>query len=106
MSMGATVVTYTVDPANADELHRRVREHIVPAARGAAGYRGFLLLDQGDGKRLAIVCFDSADAARAAQGVIGPVGREHIYSLLSEPTQGALGTLVVGDGIFAETAPP
>lgn len=101
MGMGATVVTYSVDAANADELHARVREHIVPAARRAAGYKGFVLFDQGDGKRLAVVLYDSAESALAAQRIIGPEGRDHIYELLSSPSIGALSTVVIADGLFA-----
>ncbi len=88
MSMGATVVTYTVDAANAKELHRRIRELLVPAARQAAGYRGFLLLDQGEGKRLAVVLFDSVELALKAQSVIGTVAGEFIYGLMSKSIGG------------------
>lgn len=101
MSMGATVVTYTVAASNADELRKNVEEHLVPAARSAQGYKGFLLLDQGEGKRTAILLFESADAARAAQAIIGPVGAQYTYALMSSPAIGALGTAIVSDGLFA-----
>jgi len=42
MSMGASIVTHSVHAANAAELRRRVAGHLVPAARAAQGYRGFL----------------------------------------------------------------
>lgn len=101
MSMGASVVTYSVDQEHADELRTRVEQHLVPAARQAHGYRGFLLLDQGDGKRLALLLFDSVEDARAAQGTLTPVGRDHTYALMSGPALGSLGTAVVADGVFA-----
>lgn len=104
MSMGASVVTYTVDQEHADELRARVQEHLVPAARQVQGYRGFLLLDQGDGKRLALLLFDSVDDARAAQGALTPVGRDHTYALMSGPALGSLGAAVVADGVFAAPA--
>jgi hypothetical protein len=104
MSMGASVVTYAVDPKDADELRRRVQEHLVPAARQTKGYRGFLLLDQGDGKRLALLLFDSVDDARAAQGVLTPVGSEHTYSLMTGPALGSLSNVIIGDGVFADPA--
>lgn len=106
MSAGASVVTYTVDPEHADELHARVKEHLVPAARQTRGYRGFLLLDQGDGKRLALLLFDSVEDVSPAQQSLTPVGREHTYALLSGPALGSVGTVVIGDGIFAEPAKP
>lgn len=101
MSMAASIVTYTVDSANADELRKRVAEHLVPVARSAQGYKGFLLLDQGDGKRLAILLFDSPQEARAAQQILGPVGAQHTYALMSSPASGALGIAIIGDGVFA-----
>ncbi|MEJ7762447.1 MAG: hypothetical protein WKF80_06610 [Thermomicrobiales bacterium] len=106
MSMGASVVTYTVEKQHADELHRRVRDHLVPAARQTGGYRGFLLLDQGDDKRLAILIFDSVADVAAAQQVIGPVGREHTYALMSGPAIGSIGTIVVSDGLFEVSTTP
>ncbi|MCC6792523.1 MAG: hypothetical protein IT336_12610 [Thermomicrobiales bacterium] len=102
MSMGATVVTYAVEAANVEELHARVREYIVPAARRAAGYKGFILFDQGEGKRMAVVLYESAEAALAAQSIIGPEGRDHVYELLSSPSLGTLSTVVIADGLFAE----
>ncbi len=101
MAMGVSVVTYPVDPQQADELHRRVQEHLVPAAQEVAGYRGFLLVDQGDNKRLAVLLFDSVEAAQAAQQALTPVGREQTYGLMMGPAAGALGTVVLADDIFA-----
>ena len=102
MHMGASVVTYTVNPEHADELNRRVQEHLVPAARQTRGYRGFLLLDQGDGKRLALLLYESVEDVRPAQEALTPVGRDHTYALMSGPALGSLGSVVVSDGVFAE----
>ncbi len=106
MSMGASIVTYTVDPQRADELHQRVREHLLLAARQVRGYRGFLLIDQGDNKRLALVLFDSLEGAQAVQQVLGPIGREQTYALMTGPAVSALGGVVIADGIFAESITP
>jgi hypothetical protein len=103
MSKAASVVTYTVESEHAEELHQRIRDHFVPAARGTAGYQGFLLLDQGDGKRMAILLFDSVEDARNAQATLTPVGRDHTYALMSGPALGSLGTIVMGDGIFGDS---
>ncbi len=100
MAMAASVVTYTVKSVHADELTARVKEHLVPAARDISGYRGFLLLDQGNDQRMAILLFDSIDAARNAQHVLSPVGAEHTYELMSGPAIGTLGTALVSDGVF------
>lgn len=100
MNIGVSVVTYPVDPQHAEELNRRVQEHIVPAARQVPGYRGFLLVDQGDNKRLAVLLFDSVEDARAAQQALTPVGREQTYGLMTGPAEGSLGTVIIADGIF------
>ncbi len=106
MSMGASIVTYPVDPAQAEELHKRIRDHLLPAAQRLAGYRGFLLVDQGDNKRLALLLFDSVGEAQAAQQTLSPVGREHTYGLMTGPAVGSLGTVVIADGIFTESVTP
>jgi hypothetical protein len=102
MTLGASVVTYTVGSEHSEELNAAVREHLVPAARQTAGYRGMLLLDQGDGKRLALLLFDSVEQVGPAQQALTPVGRDHTYALMSGPAIGSVGAVVVSDGIFAD----
>jgi len=102
MDMAASVVTYTVDPNQADELRKQISEHLVPAAQLIDGYRGFMLLDMGENKRMAILLFDSVAAVQAAQQTLSPIGRDHTYALMTSPALGALGRAVVADGIFAE----
>lgn len=106
MGMGATVVSYTVDAANADKLRQALEDHLVPAARTAPGYQGFLTLDQGEGKRLGVVLFASVEEAKAAQGIIGPVAGRHLYPLMASPSVGALGIAIVADGLFATPGTP
>ena len=100
------MVEYSVNAENAEELHERVRQHLVPAARQVKGYEGFLLLDKGDGKRMAILLFDSVEGVQAAQQVLTPVGERYTYSLMSGPALGGLGKVVISDGVFGETARP
>jgi hypothetical protein len=64
------------------------------------GYLGFLLVDQGDDRRLALLLFDSVARARAAQQALSPIGREQTYALMTGPAVGALGTVVIADGIL------
>jgi hypothetical protein len=106
MAMAASIVEYTVGPEHADELHRRVRERLLPAAQRTRGYRGMLLLDRGDGKRLAILLFDSMEQVGAAKEALTPVGREHTYALMQGPALGSAGTVVIGDGVFGAVAGP
>jgi hypothetical protein len=104
MGIAASVVTYTVQGRHADELTERVRQHLTPAAREVPGYRGFLLLDMGDGKRLALLLFDTVDQARAAQQALTPIGEKHTYALMDGAAQGSLATAIIADGIFADAA--
>lgn len=67
MGMAASVVTYTVPAENAEELVNRVRERLVPAARDVSGYLGFLLLDQGEDRRMAILLFASVGHAHSGR---------------------------------------
>lgn len=101
MSASATIVTYTVSNDNAEEFRRRVKEFLVPAARQAVGYQGFLLFDQAEDRRLAVVLYDSLEHAKAAQSIIGPVARDHVYALMSSPSVGVLSSVIIGDGVFA-----
>ena len=104
MSMGATVVTDTVDAANAERFRQALEEHLVPAARSAPGYQGFLVLDQNAGKRLGLVLFASVEEAKAAQRIIGPVAGRYLYPLMASPAVGALGTAIVADGLFWDSS--
>lgn len=105
MTAAASVVTYTVKAEHADELTRQVEDRLVPAARGVAGYQGFLLLDQGNGARMAILLFDSMDAVAAAQEVLTPVGSEFTYDLMSSPAIGSRASILVADGVFTTPSP-
>jgi hypothetical protein len=100
MSLVASVVTYTVEAANSEALRQRVQEHLVPAARELPGYHGFLLLDQGEDRRLALLFFETPEQVRQAQAALTPVGEDHTYALMSGPAIGSLGRVLVDDGIF------
>ena len=91
-----------MDAANAEELWRRVEEYLVPAARELKGYRGFLLLGQGERKRLALLLFDSVEDVGAAQRALTPVGRDQTYALMSGLAVGSVGSVLVADGVLGE----
>ena len=103
MNMAANIVEYSVNPESAETLHERVQAHLVPAARQAKGYLGFLLLDRGAGSRLAILLFDSAANAQSAQETLAPIGIEQTSSLMSGPIQRFNATVVINDGAFADS---
>lgn len=105
MTMGVSVVTYTVADENSSALVANVQNHLVPAARTTSGYRGMALLDMGGDERMAILIFDSPEDVPAAQEALTPVGRDHTYRLMSGPAIGAVGRVVVADGVFAAEPP-
>ena len=105
MNIAANIVEYIAKPESAETLHERVRAELVPAARQAQGYRGFLLLDRGAGRRLAIVLFDSAANAQSAQDNLGRMGVELTGSLIQGDIQRSVGTVVINDGEFANISP-
>jgi hypothetical protein len=100
--MAAGIVEYTISPEHAETLRDRVQAYLVPAARTAQGYRGFLVLDRGAGKRIGIVLFDSAADAQTAQVTLGPLGMEHTGALMQGPIERSIGTVVINDGVFAD----
>ncbi len=102
MSFVASVVTYTVEPSNSEELRQRVQDHLVPAAQGLPGYQGFLLLDQGDDRRIALLFFETPEQVRNAQSALTPIGEEHTYALMSGPAIGSLARVLIADSVFAE----
>jgi hypothetical protein len=102
MSLVASVVTYTVESSNAEELRQRVQEHLVPVAQALPGYQGFLLLDQGDDRRMALLFFETPEQVRAAQSALTPVGEDHTYALMSGPAIGSLARVLIADRVFAE----
>ena len=101
MSLAASIVTYPVDPAQADLLRDRVRDHLVPAAQVLPGYKGFALFDQGDNKRIAILLFETIEQVRTAQHALTPVGEEYTYALMTGPAIGSAARAIVADGLFA-----
>ena len=102
MAMGISIVEYTVDPAQADEVTQRLHAHVVAAARQVPGYRGWLTADLGEGKRRDIWLFDSPEALEG-MGPIGAVATEHIVPLTGPPDQLLGGSVLMTDG--ALTAP-
>lgn len=102
ISKVATVLTYSIDAANADRLCNALRGSLVPAARKSDGYQGFLVIDAGNGKRVACVVFDSPERGRAAQAAISAASREAgVYEMMIEPAQASFGAAIIADGIFA-----
>jgi hypothetical protein len=67
VDMHAVIVQVKIDPAREEEARRTLREAVVPAAKGLAGFSSgtWLRALQGDGGR-GVLLFESEEAARAA----------------------------------------
>ena len=100
MAMGISIIEYTVDPAQADEVNRRLKQHLVAAAQQTAGYRGWLTADLGDSKRRDIWLFDSVEAL-AGMEAIGKLADKHIIPLTGEAERHFIGTVLMSDGALA-----
>jgi len=77
--MHATIRRYEgIDPDVNDELHRKVGEDLVPQLREAEGFRGYYLIDAGDGTTISVSLFDTweqaADSSRISAGWVRDSG--------------------------------
>ena len=97
----ASVVTYPVDPAHADEVTNQVRDRLVPAAREIEGYQGFLLFDLGENKRMAVILCESAEAVARVQQRLTPLGEQYTHHLMTGPTIGNLARVLLADGVVS-----
>ena len=100
MSLLASLVTSSVGPSNTEGLRKRVQEHLVPVAWKRPGYHGFLLLDEGDDRRLASLVFERPEQVRQAQAALTPVGEEQTYALMSGPAIGSIARVLIDDGVL------
>jgi heme-degrading monooxygenase HmoA len=80
-AMFARVTTVRAEPDRIEELTRYVREEILPANQGQAGFKGmYHLVDRKNGRTLGITLWETEDALRATeesarQRRAGAVGR-------------------------------
>jgi len=77
--MHATIRRYEgIDQDVNDELHRRVGEGLVPQLRELDGFRGYYLIDSGDGTTISVSLFDTweqaADSSRVSAAWVRDAG--------------------------------
>jgi heme-degrading monooxygenase HmoA len=84
--MHARIGTFQVPPEALDDMLRLQRGSILPAARDAAGFSGFLsLVDRDSGKVLAVTLWDSEEAMRSSDE-----RAKEFQSVTATQTQGAV----------------
>lgn len=104
MEMGIAVIEYHADPAQHDEVTRRLVDHVAAEARRTPGSRGWLTADLGDGRRRDIWLFESV-AALAGMAGLGDLARQHIVPLTGDPDRMLSGRIMASDGcLVAATA--
>jgi heme-degrading monooxygenase HmoA len=83
----ARISTYHIQPGRAAEVAEVFRETVLPAARRQVGFRGLLhLVDENDGKAVAISLWESREAAlRSESGGYYPTQVANVIPFLSAP---------------------
>jgi heme-degrading monooxygenase HmoA len=95
--MFSAIRRYTVKQGTVEELIRRVQEGFVPIVRNMPGFRGYYLVNGGQGVLIAISVFDNADGALASNEQAADWVRNNVLD-------SAAGTpeVLVGDVIISE----
>jgi hypothetical protein len=75
--MYATVRRYEgIDKARAEEISRRIDEHLLPRLSELPGFRGYYLIDAGEGVLASVSLFESANEAHESTRVAARWVRE------------------------------
>lgn len=88
--MYAVIRRYRFDPANSDEIDRRIRDVFVYLLRKAPGFEAYYWLDSGNGEGASISVFDTKAGAEESTRIAAKFVEEHLANLLGKPelTQG------------------
>jgi hypothetical protein len=97
--MHLSIRHYQVDPANVEEIIRRVQTTFTPVIRRAPGFVAFYAVDGGEGRITSISIFEDKAGAEASV----PLAAEHISKHLAGLFPAAP-QLVAGEVRVAETA--
>jgi hypothetical protein len=65
------MVTVTIDPAQANQAEKALREQIIPMVSAAPGFVAGYWLEPVDGRAESLVLFDTAEQARQAAPPLG-----------------------------------
>ena len=88
--MYAVIRKYSFDPANNEEIDRKVRNEFMPLLKQSAGFRDYYWLDSGHGEGVSLSVFDDQTGAENSVGFAADWVHEHLAHLLGTPevTQG------------------
>lgn len=83
--MYAVIRHYHFNPADSDEINRRVRDAFVYLLRKSPGFEAYYWLDTGEGEGASISVFDTKDGAEESTRTAARFVEEHLASLLGKP---------------------
>ncbi len=83
--MYAVIRHYRFDPANAEEIDRRIRDAFVYLLRKAPGFEAYYWLDTGEGEGASISVFATKDGAEESTRIAATFVEEHLANLLGKP---------------------
>jgi len=94
--MHATIRRYEgVDPAMTDELSRKVSETLVPQLKTLEGFRGYYLIEAGNGVFSSVGLFkDPAQSDEATKVAAAWVKQEKLESVLPNPPRITSGQVI------------
>ena len=94
--MHATIRRYEgVDPAMTDELTRKVSETLVPQLKNLEGFRGYYLIEAGNGVFSSVGLFkDPAQSNEATKVAAAWVKHEKLESVLPNPPRITSGQVI------------
>jgi hypothetical protein len=94
--MHATIRRYDgIDQARADELTRRVEESLVPKLRKLDGFKGYYLIEAGNGVMSSLGLFESAEQADESTKIAASwVRDEKLETALPSPPKITTGPVV------------
>ena len=95
--MFATIRRYeSVDQSRASELIKKVDEGLAPRLHDVAGFRGYYLIEAGDGVFSSISVFDNAEHAEESTKVASTwIREEKLETALPNPPKVTSGEVVV-----------
>src|SRR5437660_42976 len=95
LRMYIAIRRYELDPADMDEVTRRVREGFVPIVSQVAGFRSYDWIAVSAGVMMSINVFDDQEGADASIREAADFVREHLAPLLPNPPQITEGEVLV-----------
>ena len=93
--MHISIRHYQVEPANVDEIIRRVQNTFTPVIRRAPGFVAFYAVDGGEGRITSISIFEDKTGADASVPLAAEHVAQHLADLFPTPPEVVAGEIRV-----------